>query len=111
MDHRPSEEPFEASPSPTSDHRPSEELLESTHLFPGNYQIKVIGVADNDFERRVVEVVTAQLVSASEFDYSVRATPGGRHVALTLDITVQSAEQVRGIYESLREIAGLTLLF
>jgi len=80
------------------DHRPSLELLESTHAFPGVYQIKAIGDASNAFERRVVEAVVAELASSAELDYSVRSTPGGRHVALTLVITVQNAEQVRTIY-------------
>ncbi|WP_422931040.1 YbeD family protein [Singulisphaera sp. PoT] len=111
MDHRPDEESVESTPNtPEGDHRPSEELLESTHPFPGTYQIKAIGNAEDDFEQRVVEVVISELVSESEFDYTVRRTPGGRHVALTLDITVQSAEHVRGIYARIREIPGLTLL-
>jgi putative lipoic acid-binding regulatory protein len=93
------------------DHRPSVELLESTHPFPGVYQIKAIGSAAGDFERRVVETVVSQLPARSDLDYSVRTTPGGRHVALTLDISVQTAEQVRAIYAEVREIEGLTLLF
>ena len=93
------------------DHRPSLELLESTHFFPGVYQIKAIGVAEDDFASRVVDAVVSEVATPSEFDYSVRTTPGGRHVALTLDITVQNAEQVRGIYARIRELKGLTLLF
>jgi putative lipoic acid-binding regulatory protein len=93
------------------DHRPSVDLLESTHFFPGVYQIKAIGKAEQDFERRVVDAVVSQLAAASDLDYSVRATPGGRHIALTLDITVQTAEQVRSIYAEVREVEGLTLLF
>jgi uncharacterized protein len=93
------------------DHRPSEELLESIHVFPGVYQIKAIGNASNDFEGRVVEAVVSELATPSELDYSVRTTPGGRHVALTLEITVQTAQQVRSIYARIREVEGLTLLF
>jgi hypothetical protein len=93
------------------DHRPSVELLESTHPFPGVYRIKAIGRAAHDFERRVVETVVSQLPARSDLDYYVRTTPGGRHIALTLDITVQTAEQVRAIYAEVREIEGLTLLF
>ena len=93
------------------DHRPSVDLLESTHLFPGVYQIKAIGSAEDDFEARVVEAVVAVVAAPSELDYSVRSTPGGRHIALTLDITVQAAEQVRAIYARIREVKGLTLLF
>lgn len=92
------------------DHRPSLDTLESTHFFPGVYQIKAIGASDDDFERRVVEVVVAELSGPAELDYRVRTTPGGRHVAVTLDITVQSAEQVRTIYGRIRETKGLTLL-
>jgi len=92
------------------DHRPSLELLESVHQFPGVYQIKAIGKVERDFEARVVEAVVSELVSAAELDYAVRTTPGGRHVALTLDVTVQNAEQVRTIYARIRELSGLTLL-
>ncbi len=93
------------------DHRPSIELLESIHPFPGVYQIKAIGRTADDFEARVVEAVYSILPARSDLDYSVRTTPGGRHVALTLDVTVQNAEQVRAIYAEIRVIPGLTLLF
>ncbi len=93
------------------DHRPSRELLESTHSFPGVYQIKAIGIAEEDFEGRVIEAVVSELAGPSELDYTVRSTPGGRHVAVTLEITVQSADQVRGIYARIHELKGLTLLF
>jgi uncharacterized protein len=93
------------------DHRPSVELLESIHPFPGVYQIKAIGRAAGDFESRVVEAVCSRLAARSDLDYSVRSTPSGRHVALTLDISVQTAEQVRAIYAEIREVEGLTHLF
>jgi putative lipoic acid-binding regulatory protein len=93
------------------DHRPSVDLLESVHCFPGVYKIKAIGRSDDDFQSRVLAAVYSNLAARSDLDYSVRSTPGGRHVAVTLDITVQSAEQVRAIYADLREIDGLTLLF
>jgi uncharacterized protein len=93
------------------DHRPSVELLESTHWFPGDYKIKAIGSADDDFESRIVEAVCAHLPARSDLDYSVRSTPGGRHIAITLDMNVQTAEQVRAIYAELQEVKGLTHLF
>jgi putative lipoic acid-binding regulatory protein len=93
------------------DHRPSEDLLESVHPFPGTYQIKAIGMAEDDFVGRVVEAVVSELATPSELDHSVRITPGGRHVALTLEMTVQDAEQVRAIYARIRDVKGLTYLF
>lgn len=93
------------------DNLPSTELLESTHEFPGLYRIKAIGTSADDFEGRLVEAVVAELAARSDLEYSARTTPGGRHVALTLDINVQSAEQVRRIYLRIHEVPGLTLLF
>ncbi len=93
------------------DHRPSEDLLESSHSFPGNYQIKAIGSADNGFVDRVIEAVSSELATPSELDHTVRATPNGRHVSLTLEMYVQNAQQVRNIYARLREVEGITLLF
>lgn len=93
------------------DNRPSLDLLESTHQFPGTYQIKAIGDSSGAFAERVVATVAEELASEMELDHSIRATRGGRHVAVTLDITVQTAEQVRVIYARLQEVEGLTLLF
>jgi putative lipoic acid-binding regulatory protein len=98
--------------SPTRpDHRPSLELLESVHVFPGTYQIKAIGVSENDFAARVVAAARAELAAPSEVDHSIRSTRQGRHVAVTLELTVQTPEQVRAIYARLHEVEGLTLLF
>ena len=93
------------------DHRPSLELLESVHPFPGTYQIKAIGNAEGGFVERVVEAVQDELPTASDLDYSVRLTENGRHASITLDMAVQTADQVRAIYARLHEVEGLTLLF
>ena len=92
------------------DHRPSEELLESVHEFPGIFQIKAIGLVDQNFENLLVEAVASELVSPSTLDVKVRTTPGGRHVSVTLEITVQSAQHVRTIYDRIHKLAGLVYL-
>ena len=93
------------------DHRPSEDLLDSSHTFPGIYQIKAIGTSDDNFVNRVVEAASMELATPGELEHKVRVTPNGKHVSLTLEMNVQSAEQVRAIYARLREVKGLTLLF
>ena len=93
------------------DHRPSTDLLESSHAFPGVYQIKAIGAAEGGFVDRVLAAAAEELASPGEIDHAVKETRGGRHVSVTLDITVQNAEQVRAIYARIREVEGLTLLF
>jgi len=92
------------------DPHPPAELLESTHQFPGVYTIKAIGNASNEFESRVLRAAQLNLAAPSDLDYSVRTTQGGRHLAITLQLTVQTAEQVRKIYAEIREVEGLTLL-
>ena len=46
----------------------------------------------------------------SDLDHSVRSTPGGRHVAVTLDLTVQTAEQVRADLRQDPRAGGAALL-
>jgi putative lipoic acid-binding regulatory protein len=93
------------------DNRPSEELLQSNHLFPGTYQIKAIGASADDFAARVVAAAALELATPAELDHSIRQTPDGRHVSVTLDVTVQTAAQVRAIYARIQEVEGLALLF
>ncbi len=93
------------------DHCPSVELLESVHQFPGSYRIKAIGEASDDFSGRVIAAVQAELAAASDLDYSERRTASGRHVAVTLEVTVQTPEQIRRLYEAIHAVKGLTLLF
>jgi len=90
---------------------PSTEILESTHEFPGPYHIKAIGETTDDFQERVVQVASLELPSEARLEYRSRSTPGGRHVAVTLNFHADNAEQVRNLYARIREIAGLTLLF
>jgi hypothetical protein len=92
------------------DHRPSVELLESIHSFPGVFQIKAIGVNENDFVARVLTAVQEEVATPSEIDHTLRETPDGKHVSLTLDVTVQSAEQVRAIWDKVHKVEGLKLL-
>ena len=93
------------------DNVPSEDLLHSVHTFPGTYQIKAIGLAGDDFVARVIEAAVSELATLGELEHTVRATPGGRHVSLTMEMNVQSADQVRAIYARIRQVEGLTLLF
>jgi putative lipoic acid-binding regulatory protein len=85
-------------------------ILESVHTFPGPYQIKAIGSSAGEFEARILRAVRSELARDEDLDWSVRTTPGGRHIAVTLRLTVQSPEQVRAIYAAIRGVEGLSLL-
>ncbi len=86
------------------------DLLESVHSFPGPYQIKAIGAADNDFVERVLAAVISEIANPDHAEHKVRSTPGGRHVAVTFELQVQTAQQVRDIYAAIRLVEGLAFL-
>lgn len=90
---------------------PSAEVLEASHDFPCVYQIRVIGSAENGFVERVIQQTAELLGSPESVDHSVRNTPGGRHVAIALNASVEHAEQVRSIYERLGDVEGIVYIF
>jgi putative lipoic acid-binding regulatory protein len=73
---------------------------------------KVIGRGDDEgFVARVVAAVREELEHESDPPYRVRAATGGRHVAVTLEPTVQTGRQVLAVYRRIRKLTGLVLLF
>ena len=89
---------------------PSIELLEAFHRFPGPYMFKAIGKVENGFIARVVAAVRQELDFIADPPFRVRQTTGGRHVAVTLEPTLQTADQVLAVYRRLRTTAGLVML-
>jgi putative lipoic acid-binding regulatory protein len=88
----------------------SVELLEAHHAFPGPYMFKVIGRTENGFVARTVAAVRDELAEPFDPPYSVRQTGGGRYVAVTLEVRVQSALQVLAVYKRMAQLPGLKLL-
>ena len=91
-------------------YNPSIELLESMHEFPGPFMMKVIGSVEDAFVARVVAAVRDELHANVDPRFRLRYTSGGRHVAITLEPIVKSAEQVLEVYRRIRETRGVILL-
>jgi putative lipoic acid-binding regulatory protein len=89
---------------------PSIELLESTHTFPGPFIFKVIGRVENGFAARVVAAVREELDDEIDPPHSVREAVGGRHVAVTLEPDIDSAQQVLDVYRRVRKLTGLVMM-
>ena len=90
---------------------PAIELLEANHTFPGPYIFKAIGSVENGFVARVVAAVRDELAAEHDPPFKVREAAGGRHVAVTLEPTLQSARQVLAVYRRIRGMAGLLFLW
>ena len=89
---------------------PSIELLESRHTFPGTYTFKVIGDASENFTARVISHVRDELGIDEDPPYSLRTAKGGKHVAITIEPTCNSAQQVLAIYSRLMGMDGMVML-
>lgn len=87
------------------------ELLEATHAFPCMYVFKAIGRDEEDFVMRVVTAIRDETGNDKDPAYTLRSSAGGAHVAITLEVLVQSPEQVLAIYEQVRTIPGLKMLW
>ncbi len=85
-------------------------LLEATHTFPCPYLIKVIGRSDDTFVQRVMEALHSVQQSDCTPPCRTRQTPNGRHIAVTLEPTVASAEEVLEIYRCVRQVDGVVMM-
>ena len=87
------------------------ELLEATHQFPGPYLFKAIGRVDDGFAARVVAAVREEMDEASDPPFSFRHSSGGAHVSVTMEPQMQTAAQVLAVYQRLRDVPGLVMLW
>ena len=78
------------------------EQLEENHRFPGPYRVKVIGENSDTFVAEILAIVRDELRLLYEPRHELKQTPQGRHVSVTLDLTVKSAAQVVALYEKLQ---------
>ncbi len=90
---------------------PTVDLLEKTHVFPCPFVFKIIGKAKEGLMAQVVAVVREELHFDVDPPYSVREAVGGRHLSVTVEPVVQSAEQVVAIYRRLQGLDGVVMLF
>lgn len=84
--------------------------LEEAHEFPGPYTMKVIGKNEAAFVALVLGVARRVLELDVDPEYSNRTTSSGRHVSVTLDLTVESAVVVATLYEQMQTVDGLTMV-
>lgn len=89
---------------------PAIELLEATHQFPGKFMFKAIGRSENGFAARVVAAVRDELANDADPPFRLRHTANGRHVAVTVEPTVQRVEQVLAVFRRIKRIPGLVMM-
>ena len=86
------------------------QLIEDTHDFPGPYMLKVIGRTDGTFEADVLAVTRDVLKLAGEPTHSKKNTPNGKHISLTLDVVVESVEQLEQLFTRIKEVDDVVMM-
>lgn len=70
--------------------------------FPCKYPIKVIGKGTDDFDSMVVETLNRFLSKPYEGTIDVRDSEKGNYIAVTVEITAESEQQLKDINQALR---------
>lgn len=86
------------------------ELLLATHNFPGPYMFKVIGRDIGGFQARVLLAIREALNIQQDPPFRTQPSSGGKHVSITLEPHVFSAEEVITVYRHLRETEGVMMV-
>lgn len=93
----------------TSEREQFVQTLEAAHEFPVRYTFKLIGDQGAGFEEEALALIRAALPGA-EPEVSRRQSSQGRHEAVTMVVTVPSAEVVHDLYASFKPLPGLRML-
>ena len=94
----------------TNDHDSSIKTLEQTHSFPGPFMFKVIGENSPAFIAQVAQAAVTVLGPRAAPAVTTRESSGGRHLAVTMVVTVPDAESVLTIYAALAGLVGVTMV-
>jgi putative lipoic acid-binding regulatory protein len=76
----------------------AEEQQDSIMEFPCQFPIKIMGLAEENFDLLVVEIVRRHAPDLSEGAVSSRLSREGKYVSITVTVTAQSRQQLDNIY-------------
>lgn len=69
--------------------------------FPCTFPVKVMGRADSEFRRSVLDIVRRHAPEVSEADVRCQDSSRGRFISITVEIRAQSREQLDALYREL----------
>ena len=81
-----------------NDHR-----RDSVFEFPCDFPLKVMGLARDDFDSLVVEIVLRHVGNLNEGAVVVRPSRNGKYASVTVTIQAQGQDQLDELY---RELSG-----
>ncbi|MGV6825494.1 MAG: YbeD family protein [bacterium] len=69
--------------------------------FPCAYQVKAMGLHDDEFELLVVELISRHCEHIHEGSVSSRPSKNGKYVSVSVTIQAQSRKQLDAVYDEL----------
>ena len=93
---------------PSTSRAPARELLEAGHTFPGSYCVKAFGPATESFRGGVREAALA--VVRDSFQSRERVSSKGNSICITLDLQVETVDEVISVYERLHDVPDLKMI-
>jgi putative lipoic acid-binding regulatory protein len=88
---------------------PARELLLANHVFPGAYTVKAFGPSTVEF-RAGIEAAAAGVLAAGRIRVSQRTSRKGARVCITLDLNVDSVDEVIDVYDRIHRVSDLKLV-
>ncbi len=75
--------------------------LDEIFNFPCEFPVKVMGLAQDDFDILVMSIVRQHCQDIMENAVKTRASQGGKYVSVTVTITAHSRAQLDALYSEL----------
>ena len=69
--------------------------------FPCSFPIKVMGLAEDDFDALVAEIVIRHVGDINEGAVAIRPSKNGKYVSVTVTFEAQGKEQLDELYREL----------
>ena len=69
--------------------------------FPCEFPIKVMGIAENDFDALVVEIIIRHTCDINEGAVAIRPSRNGKYVSVTVTFEAQDQVQLDKLYREL----------
>ena len=74
---------------------------ETLFEFPCDFPIKIVGLADDDFQDLVLEIVTRHTGALDDEQWSTRPSRDGKYLSITCTFRADSREQIDALYMEL----------
>lgn len=69
--------------------------------FPCDFVIKAFGVASDEFEKTVITIIRNHVTDLRENAITTRPSKDGKYLAITINVYIDSREQLDTIYRDL----------